>query len=140
MSNYKPVPNTEYNRKMQEESKNRQAQEMINKISKLESKLIGTIRMNLSVLDIMDLVEEVVSTCGGESKLEFRDVSRDFIRVHTRVPMSANLFQFLGESPNNPRFHKVVTKLLLMLKEVSGVRWLPSEERGSYIIISLKRE
>jgi hypothetical protein len=135
---YKPIPDTEYNRKMQEESKNRQAQEIVKKISILEKKLLA--QSNLTVVNVMDLIEEVVSTCGGESKLTFNDVSYDFIRVHTRVPMSANLFPFMSESPNNPRFHKVVTKLLLMIDGVRGVRWLPSEERGSYIVISLKRD
>ena len=135
---YKPMPNTEYNRKMQEENKNKQVQEILRKISILENELIA--QNNVSVIKMMDLIEKVVSTCGGESKLQFNDVSYDFIRVHTRVPMSANLFPFMGESPDNPRFHKVVTKLLLLIDGVRGVRWLPSEDRGSNIVVSLKRD
>jgi hypothetical protein len=125
---------------MQQQSLDKQKSDRITGISKLENKLDGTRGMDLYVTDVMDLIEEIIKTCGGESKPSFLDVSYDFIRVQIRVPITANLFQYLPEEDSNPRFHKVVTKLLLQVKKVHGVRWLPSEDRGSYIVISLKRE
>ena len=141
MESYRrPMDNTEYNRRMQQDSLENQRQSTVTTIAKLENKLFGTQTMELYVTDVMDLVEEIIKTCGGESKPSFLDVSYDFIRVQTRVPMTANLFQYLPEDDKNPRFHKIVTRLLLQIKKVHGVRWLPSEDRGSYIVISLKRE
>jgi len=137
---YDAFDNTEYNRRMQQQSLDKQKSDRITGIAKLENKLDGTRSMDLYVTDVMDLIEEIIKTCGGESKPSFLDVSYDFIRVQIRVPITANLFQYLPEEDNNPRFHKVVTKLLLQVKKVHGVRWLPSEDRGSYIVISLKRE
>lgn len=137
---YDAFDNTEYNRRMQQQSLDKQKSDMVANIAKLENKLDGTRGMTLYVTDVMDLIEEIIKTCGGESKPSFLDVSYDFIRIQTRVPMTANLFQYLPEEDNNPRFHKVITKLLLLVNKVHGVRWLPSEDRGSYIVISLKRE
>lgn len=134
-----PVPDTSYNRRMQQESLMKQEQEVREKIAILETKLSGTRQMDLSVVEVMDLVEETIKACGGESKLVFQDVSYDFMRAKTRVPLTANLFQFKGEDEDNPRFHKVVTKLLLQIWKVYGVRWIESEDRGSYIVVSLKR-
>lgn len=131
---------TAYNRKLQQESLLKQKDIIISSVAKMEDKMQGTRHMNLTVVDMMDLIEEVIRSCGGEPKATFRDVSFDFIRVQTRVPISANLFQFIPDGEDNPKFHKVITKLLLQCQKVYGVRWIPDEDRGSYIIVSLNKE
>jgi hypothetical protein len=85
---------------------------------------------------MMDLVEEVIRTCGGEIKLQFLDVTHNTIKACTRVSIDANLFPFMEESDKNPRFHNKVTKLFLKMKCVTGVRWIPSEDRGMYLVLS----
>lgn len=137
--NKAPMDSTSYNLRMQEESLKARETEMRTNISKLETKLSGTRQMTLGITDLMDLIEETIKTCGGESKVTFIDVSLDFIMVQTRVPLTANLFQFKGESDDNPKFHKVITKLLLQVWQVHGVRWISGEDRSSNVIVSLKR-
>lgn len=131
---------TEYNRRMQMESLQKKEQEIVTSIKSLETKLIGTRQMSLSITDTMDLLEETIKTCGGESKVTFLEVNSDFISIQTRVPLTANLLQFKGESDDNPRFHKVVTKLLLQMCNVKGVRWLSKEDRESVMVVSLNKD
>ncbi|MNN81825.1 hypothetical protein D3C81_1986870 [compost metagenome] len=84
----------------------------------------------------MDFVEEAIGVCGGEKKVQFLDVSRTFIKVFTRVPMTANLFQFLPEADDNPRFHKVMSKILISQGFVQEIRWLPHTE-GAVLLVLL---
>ena len=130
------LPDTSYNRKLQQESMNKRKQEILENINALKTDL--PTREGLSIVELMDLLEKVVKMCGGEAKLEFLDVGLTFIKAHTRVPLSANLFPFLDESEDNPRFHKIITQLLIGMKQTSGVRWVPTEDRGAYIIYSIK--
>lgn len=136
------VADTEYNRKKQAESMEARKQEIITGVSLIESKIIKNKeeKAGYSLTHLMDILEEVVKTCGGESQLEYLDVGRTFIKVKTRVPMTAGLFPAVGENEINPRFHKTVTKILLLIPEVLGVRWIPTEDRGSYIVVSVKEE
>lgn len=130
---------TSYNKRMQEESLVARENEMRSAIAKLETKLSGTRQMDLPVTDLMDLMEETIRACGGESKLVFLEVSSEVIIAQTRVPLTANLFQFRPESDTNIRFHKVVTKLILQIWKVHGVRWIAGEDRSSTLIVSVKR-
>jgi hypothetical protein len=139
MDNKYPIPDTEYNRRKQDEAKQAQVNDIAKKVNKVEAKMKAT-SISAPITTMMDLLEEVISACGGESKLTFLDVGSDFIRVATRVPVTANLFQFLEEAPDNPRWHKVVTKILLLCPRILSVRWIPSEDRGAYLIVSLRRE
>ena len=116
---------TEYNRKQQQASMDAKVAQTIAEIGKAEASLSG--KQAKSIVHMMDLVESVIKCCGGESKVTFLDVTPNFIKISTRVPLSANLFQFKPEEDSNPRFHKVVTKILLLSASVEGVRWLPSD-------------
>lgn len=92
-------------------------------------------RMSNHGVDRMDLVEGILRECGGESKATFMDVSFDFIRLYTRVPMD----QTFGKPVT---FSTLMTKKLLNTGIVHGVRWLKAEPSlgGCYIMISFKRE
>lgn len=88
--------------------------------------------------DIMDCIEKIISCCGGENKPTFLEVHRDMIRVYTRVPLQANLYQFIPEShESNVKFHRKVTELCLLIKKVHGVRWMQVES-GCHLILTLK--
>lgn len=130
------LPNTsKYENNEHQKSLMNKRDRVIREISILEKDATTS----MSNLQMMDWIEKVIYTCGGEPKTRYLEVNSSFIKCYTRVPMEANLFQFLPESQDNPRFHKVVTKLLLLCVSVSGVRWMPSieGERGSYILVSL---
>lgn len=109
-----------------------------NALDALEEKLIGTARMKMDIVSSMDLSETILSVCGAETKANFAEVTRDMIRIHTRVPMTHNLYPWLPDDvQGNVRFHAKVTTLLLILNCVRGVRWVPCEDGGSDVIISL---
>lgn len=133
-SDYVPQSNTEYNRKQQEISMQNRMTELRANISKAEA-LIKTIPP--SVISMMDLLEIVIKACGGESKVNYLDVSKSFIKIGTRIPLTANLFTFMPESDDNPRFHKVVTKILILSPNVEAIRWLPVDT-GALLLVSLK--
>lgn len=111
-------------------------QKIVNSIGSLEKEPVT------GLFQTMDFVEKLIGACGGETKATFIEVSSHFIKCFTRVPLQGNLFPFLPESQDNPRFHKVVTKVLLLKSCIEDVRWLPSVEgeRGSYLLVTLKKE
>jgi hypothetical protein len=114
---------------------------MMAKVNKMRDDINNCTLMgrNLSSdsLQFMDYIENLIHACGGESKLTFLDVGRDFIKVLTRVPLNANLYQFMPESKENPRFHKAVTKVLLCVPVVDSIRWLPAES-GALLLVKLR--
>lgn len=126
------IPDTEFYHRQQQESQNKKIQEMRLSIEKL---MLERHSVDADIVYWMDFIERVVYTCGGESKVTFLDVGNDFIKIETRVPLNANLYQFLAESPENPRFHKVVTKILLKSERIKNVRWLP-RERGALMLVT----
>lgn len=127
-----PMADTEYNRKKQQESMDARVREITANIARAEASLVkGEAK---SLIAMMDIIENVIKVCGGESKVVFLEVTSALIRISTRVPVTANLFQFLPEGDNNPRFHKVVTKILLLSPSVSGVRWVPAEGSAMLLI------
>ncbi len=127
-----------YNVKVREEQHKKLVQERVAQINKVREEAEYS-REERNMVWLMNFVEKLLHACGGEKKANYLDVSRDFMKILTRVPLKANLHAFLPEDDiNNPRFHKVTTQVLLELPEVSGVRWVPSEE-GTFLIISIKR-
>jgi hypothetical protein len=131
---FKSESNTSYNQKQMQDSmmtKVNQMREGINKCT-----IIGQ-KLDADPIVFMDYLEQLVSACGGESKITFLDVGRDFIKLSTRVPMTANLYQFMPESPENPRFHKTVTKILLTIPVIESIRWLPAEG-GALLLVKLR--
>jgi len=133
MPTWSPTPNTTYNLKQAEESQRKVVEERIQAITAHERKIKG-LSKNLTLMDFMDIVEETVRVCGGEPKAEFREVSSELVRVFTRVPIDANLFTFLPPGGENTKFNKAVTKLLLNVPRVMGVRWIP-EGRECHILV-----
>lgn len=131
-----PVDPTAYNRKKQEEAMEARKQEIVVAVSKLEKEAIQLPNV-LPITEAMNWIEKAVKACGGEQKVTYLDVTHTFIKVFTRVPMQANLFQFLPEAEDNPRFHKTMTKLLLQMPFVTGVRWIPNEQ-GAALLVDIK--
>lgn len=127
---------SEYETKQEHLALEQKKQNVINEIAQLEKEQVE------GVFKIMDFIEKVIHTCGGESKATFLEVSHTFIKCFTRVPLQGNLFPFLPESQENPRFHKVVSKILLLKNCVEDVRWISSMEgeRGSFLMVTLKKE
>jgi hypothetical protein len=130
---------TTYNKQQQQKAMDERKGKIIAGVQKLESDAmkLKTETKPVLVTEAMNWVELAIKSCGGESKVAFLDVSHSFIKIATRVPMTANLFQFLPEGDDNPRFHKVVTKLLLLMPFVTGVRWLP-QDGGAVLMVDIK--
>jgi len=126
-----------YNREQQQKAEAKRMSEIATAIAGVETSIKRNPKRTL--FQIMDLLEEVVRNCGGEPKLKFLDVSPTYIKIFTRVPIEANLFQFLKtETQDNPRYHKVVTKLLMQCSTIKEVRWIESEStRGAYLLVGL---
>jgi hypothetical protein len=89
----------------------------------------------MHVTDRMDLIQDIIVGCGGESKVKFLDISFDFIRLYTRVPMD----QTFGKPVT---FSTLVTKKLMNTELVHGVKWVEADPMtgGCYIMVSFKRE
>lgn len=135
MSNqFKHESNTSYNQKQMQDSMMAKVNQMRDGINKCMTE--GQ-ELRSESIPFMDYLEKLISACGGESKLTFLDVGRDFIKLSTRVPMTANLYQFMPESQENPRFHKTVTRVLLTIPVVESIRWLPAES-GSFLLVKLR--
>lgn len=133
----KPLDDTTYNRKVQKQQLEEQVRRRIIEIQGYKEKARNK---HFEYTELMDFVELVIGACGGEKKANFVEASRDFMRLKTRVPLSANLFPFLPEDDKrNIRIHKMITKILLEVKQILGVRWVPAEE-GCYLILSVRRE
>jgi len=107
-------------------------------IEQVEEKIKIENNSDLSIFDVMDLLELIVSSCGGESRVSFIEVSEEFIRIATRLPIEANLYPFMPIDEGNPRANKVFIKLALSIKVVKSVRWIPNGEAGSQIIIGVR--
>lgn len=132
-----PLDPTKYNEQKKQEAMTAKRDKTIADIATVEKMTTKT--MLPSPIQFMDAIENVIKACGGESKVNFMDVTHSFIKVQTRVPLSANLFQFMPESDDNPRFHKVVTKILLLCPQVTGVRWL-SVDGNTFLLVSMDLE
>uniref|UniRef100_A0AAU8BBE8 Uncharacterized protein n=1 Tax=Bacillus phage Adastra TaxID=3143958 RepID=A0AAU8BBE8_9CAUD len=100
------------------------AMEQVEKVTKVDS-----------LNDMMDHIENVIRSCGGDQKCSFLDVSRDFIKVHSRITTKINVFPMVEENQNNPRVHKKVAKILMSLGQIQSVRWIPRED-GAFLIVS----
>lgn len=96
---------------------------------------VSKIKQICSLDGMMDYLENVIRSCGGDQKCTFLDVGRDFIKLHTRITTKVNLYPVLAESVENPRFHKMVTKILMGVKQIENVRWLPRED-GAFLLVS----
>jgi hypothetical protein len=131
------MADSSYNLRMKEEQQKKQIEERVQAINELRKVPAST---NMNYVDLMNWVEKLLHACGGEAKANFIEVSRDFMKLATRVPMKANLHQFLPEDDkNNPRFHKVVTQILLTTSLIEGIRWVPTPE-GTFLILSVKKD
>lgn len=136
-STHVPMPDTSYNQRMKEEQQKKQVEDKIVTINQLRMEIPET---GFHYVGLMNYVEKLLHACGGEAKANFVEVGRDFMKLATRVPMKANLHQFLPEDDrNNPRFHKVVTQVLLQIAQIEGIRWVPTAE-GTFLILSIKRD
>jgi len=109
-----------------------------NVLEQVEEKIKFENNSDLSIFGVMDLLELIVSACGGESRVSFIEVSEEFVRMATRLPIEANLYPFMPVDECNPRVNKVFIKLALGIKVVKSVRWIPNGEAGSQIIVSIK--
>lgn len=129
---------SEYDNQKMQEGLQKRKQEIQQRIQKASLSIQENQAKDM--IDMMEIVEHIICACGGESKLNFYEVSENFLRTFTRIPMELNIFPFLPESTDNPRFHKVVTQLILECDIVKGIKWVPSTEqnRGTFIIITLK--
>lgn len=94
-------------------------------------------REDMPITDFMDTIQRLIKACGGEDKPEFLEVSAEFIKVRTRLPLNVNLFPFLPDTEDNERFHVVVTKSLLGSSMVKAIRWYPVDG-GAVLVASLK--
>ncbi|QMV48462.1 hypothetical protein Goe9_c01590 [Bacillus phage vB_BsuM-Goe9] len=88
-----------------------------------------------SLVGMMDHVENVIRSCGGDQQCSFLDVGRDFIKVHSRITTKVNVFPVVEESQNNPRLHKKVAEILMGLEQVQSVRWIPRED-GAFLLVA----
>jgi hypothetical protein len=129
----KPIDPTTYNLQQQQKAMDARKQQIVDAITKLEQEARRMVKP-VPVVDAMNWVEKSITACGGENKVMFTDVTHKFIKIHTRVPMTANIFQFLPESDDNPRFHKVVAKLLIQMPFVAGVRWVPIDGGAALLV------
>jgi pyoverdine/dityrosine biosynthesis protein Dit1 len=136
---YRPIADTEFNRKQQQESLQRKVAKTLKDINELEEQLLKEYvpGSKISIIDLMDILEDLIRVCGGERKAEFRDVTRTMVKVSTRVPIKANLFPFLAEDhEKNEKFIKVVSRILMKQSFIDGVRWIPHEE-GTFLVVTL---
>lgn len=97
---------------------------------------VTNIRKINSLYNMMDYIENVIHACGGDQRCSFLDVSRDFIKVHSRITAKMNVFPDTSvPDSENPRIHKAVAKILMSLEQIQGVRWLPRED-GAFLIVN----
>ncbi len=128
---------TSYNLRMKEEQQRKQVDEKIARINELRNSIPS---IDFHYVALMDFIEKLLHACGGESKANFHEVTRDFMRIYTRVPTTANLHPFLPDGDkDNPRFHKVVSQILIGIPAIKGIRWVP-DDGGSNLILSIVRD
>lgn len=132
---------TTYNRNKQKEAMDARVAEIAKNIAEME-RMGRTLPHTVGVISAMDFIEKCLVACGGEPKVQFLEASSmpngGFIRILSRVPLTANIFPFKPEGEDNPRYHKVVTKLLLQQKFVSGVKWVPNDS-GAVLMVELTK-
>lgn len=132
-----PTPNNTFYMKQQEEAKAKKKAEIT---ANVESCTISLTRIRAAnPVFMMNNLQAAIVACGGENKPVFLEVTSDFIRVMTRVPLSTNLFPFIQSEEDNPRFHTVLTRMLVQCPVITGVRTIPVEE-GAVVIVSFQRE
>ncbi|MMZ43609.1 hypothetical protein D1872_51710 [compost metagenome] len=129
-------PDTTYNQQKQKEAMEARKAEIVASVANTENTIRRDWNKPVPITTAMDLVEKVIQGCGGEPKVQFLDVGRNYLIVQTRVPLAANIFQFMPEGEENPRFHKVVTKVLLQSTQVSAVKWVPVDN-GAKLLVSI---
>jgi hypothetical protein len=135
MSNqFKSENSTTYNQQKMKESMQSKRVEMEKQI---QEKISEGKKLDGTIIQFMNYLEGLVHACGGENKLAFLEVSSNMVQAETRVPVTANLYQFLPEGDDNPRFHKTVTQILVSLDVVERVRWVP-RERTAIILVQLR--
>ena len=123
-----------FNERKRQESVQLQINEKVVKVNQAIMKYKDI--KDLSVIGVMDFLEELIGSAGGESRVAFLEVDRKMVKIGTRMPMKANLHPMVGESKDNPRFHKFITQILMSMNFISAVKWIPTES-GSLIIIEL---
>lgn len=123
-----------FNEKKRQESVQLQINEKVAKVNQAILKYKDI--KDISIIKVMDFLEELIGSAGGESRVAFLEVNRKMIKIGTRMPMKANLHPMVGESKDNPRFHKFITQILMSMDFISAVRWIPTES-GSLVIIEL---
>lgn len=111
-------------------------------IKNIQDHMLQVPNYSKTLVSMMDLVEDTIRVCRGENIADFREVSRDTIKVYTRVSVHAPLIPQNGTGKTSTkRISRQVIELLLRHPMVRGVRWIPDEEgRGSYVILSLERD
>lgn len=135
--NQPQIKESSYDSRMRQKQLQNQAQERVTAINRLRMEIPEE---GFHYVALMDFIERLLATCGGEPKANFIDISRDFMKILTRVPLKANLHPFLPEEDkNNPRFHKIVTQILIGMDQILGVRWVPVEN-GTILVLSVARE
>ena len=128
---------TEYQRVQQLASMKKRKTGILGGIRNMEQRVALMESEGVTPIAMMDLLEAIISRCGGEKKLSFLDVSSNYIKLASRVPLTALLFPFLPESEDNPRFHTTVTKILMKAKCVTGVRTMPSGD-NTVVMVSFR--
>ena len=124
-----------YNDKLRQESVQKQIDEKVGKVNMVIAKHREL--KEISVIKAMDFIEELISSAGGEPRVNFLEVDRKLIKIATRMPMKSNLHPMIPEAKNNPRFHKFITQILISMEFVEAVRWTPTEF-GALVLIELK--
>lgn len=125
-------PDNEFYRKQAKEEELRRIKERIDGINELRRKKDE----QMKVIVFMSHIEKLLSISGGEPKANFLEVRADLVKIGTRIPMKVNIFPFLPDNEQNPRFHKIITEVLMEMKVVSGVRWVP-QSGGVVLVVGL---
>ncbi|AYP68645.1 hypothetical protein EalM132_00133 [Exiguobacterium phage vB_EalM-132] len=89
-----------------------------------------------STITAMDYLRLAVATLGGEQHIDFLEVYRHYIKAHTRLPHNASVFPFLNPlDDRNQMFSNTLPRIMLACPYVKGIKIMPSQSRGSYIIL-----
>ena len=115
----------------------KQKEALDKKFKELDRILEDIKHIDQNVIQLMDTIEAIIYKSGGEPKLQFLEVTRNMIRVYTRISIDINMYPFLPEDLSNHRLHKYITMQLLKLCCIQGIRWIPNE-RGCQIILTIK--
>lgn len=131
------MADSSYNKRMKEEQARKQMKERVDAIGALRNLQRDK---KFHYVELMNHVEALMRACGAEPKANFIEVARDFMKLATRLPMKANLHPGLPEDDkDNPRFHKVVSQVLLEIPQIEGIRWIPTPD-GTFLVLSIRRD